>query len=316
MRVAAGTRPRFYSMPRVKLSRNRVVRRSHIKYVGLQVSTILKYRKAVARFFAWLKASEYCIPNTLAALDNRAAEYVNELYQDDLPLGWATDFISGIKRLYPDSKRQLDTASSYLRNWQKATVRTRAVPVTLECVQPMAAVAYVRDRPQFAQALLLGFAGLLRVSELLHAKMGHIIFLKHDYVILTLADSKGANRSGQPETVVFRDAALIAQLKARWVAEGSDALLCEGTYGSFMREYKDIGSFLGIRTPAFTPHGLRRGGATWHFSLYFLSIKHRSMDAGVTSVLLGSISMRPWPSPALENYHPPPLTGWLGLLVV
>ena len=133
----------------------------------------------------------------------------------------------------------------------------------------MAAVAYVRDRPQFAQALLLGFAGLLRVSELLHAKLGHINFLKHDYVVLTLADSKGANRSGQPETVVFRYAALIAQLKARWVAEGSDALLCEGTYGSFMREYKDIGSFLGIRTPAFTPHGLRRGGATWHFSLYF-----------------------------------------------
>lgn len=59
-------------------------------------------------------------------------------------------------------------------------------------------------------------------------------------MILTLPDSKGANRSGQLETVVFKDTAIVAQLRARCISEGSEANLCSGTYGSFAREYKDI----------------------------------------------------------------------------
>lgn len=173
MRVAVCPRPRLCEMPRVKMCRKKVVRRSHIKYVGLQVSTILK-----------CEASEFSIPGTLTALDSRAADYVNELYQDDLPLGWATD--SGLKRLNRNSRRHLETSSSYLRNWQKATVRTRAMPVTLECIQAMATVAFIRGRSELSQALLSGFVGLLRVSELLHTTLGHMNFFKKDYMVLTL----------------------------------------------------------------------------------------------------------------------------------
>ena len=90
-----------------------------------------------------------------------------------------------------------------------------------------------------------------------------------NFAVLTLPNSKGASRSGQPETVVFKDRALIAQLKARWVSEGSASFVCTGTYGSFTREYKELGRFLGVRSDAFTPHGLRRGGATWHFWIIF-----------------------------------------------
>ena len=68
-------------------------------------------------------------------------------------------------------------------------------------------------------------------------------------MILALPESKGASRSGQPETVVCNDPALVAQLKARWITEGS--------YGSFTREYTNIGRFLGIRNDALTPHDLR-----------------------------------------------------------
>ena len=53
------------------------------------------------------------------------------------------------------------------------------------------------------------------------------------------------------------------------MSEGSESLVCAGTYGSFTREYKELGRFLGVRSEAFTPHGLRRGGATWHFGLFF-----------------------------------------------
>lgn len=118
------------------------------------------------------------MPESLADLDISSAEYINELYQDDLPLGWASGFVCGLKRLYPNCKRQLETASSYLCNWQKATVRTRAMPITLECVQAMANIAYIRKRPEIAHALLLCFPGLSRVSEVLSAKLGRFNFLR------------------------------------------------------------------------------------------------------------------------------------------
>ena len=107
------------------------------------------------------------------------------------------------------------------------------------------------------------------MSENIIAKLEQFNFLKDDFIVLTLPNSKGASRSGQPETVVFKDRFLIAQLNARLMAEGSESLVCAGTYGSFTREYKELGSFLGVRSDAFTPHGLRRGGATWHFGLFF-----------------------------------------------
>lgn len=157
------------------------------------------------------------------------------------------------------------------------------MPLTLECVQAMAAVAYIRKRLEMAQALLLGLAVLLRAGELLYATLGHLNFLKDDFMILTLLDPKGASRTWQPESVAFKDKALTSQIETRGLAEGNDALLCGGTCGSFTSEYKDLGRFLGVRSDALTPHGLRRGGVTWHFSLFFMMKERRVMGDGRTS---------------------------------
>ena len=86
-------------------------------------------------------------------------------------------------------------------------MRARAIPLSLEFVQAMATIAFIRKRPQMAQALLLGFAGLLRVGKLLQARLGHFNSLRPDYMIMTLPESKGASRSGQAEFVVFSDKA-------------------------------------------------------------------------------------------------------------
>lgn len=102
-------------------------------------------------------------------------------------------------------------------------MRTRAMPLTLECVQAMAIVAHIRKRPEMAQALLLGFVGLLRVGEFLNTKLSNFNFLEQDYMILALLESKGSARSAQVESVVFRDKVLIAQIKGRFLVEGSDA---------------------------------------------------------------------------------------------
>ena len=92
------------------------------------------------------------------------------------------------------------------------------MPLTLDVVQAMAAVAFTRKRPQMAHALILAFAGLLRVGEVLQMKLGHFNFLNGNYLIITFPDSEGASRSGTPESIVIRDPDLISQLRSDFPA--------------------------------------------------------------------------------------------------
>ena len=93
------------------------VHKAHIKVAGLQPSTIHKFKCGIARFFNWIKLSEVAVPASLEDLDLLSGEYVNHLFQDDLPLGWESDFVCGLKRFYPRCRFSLQIASSYLRNW-------------------------------------------------------------------------------------------------------------------------------------------------------------------------------------------------------
>ena len=75
-----------------------------------------------------------------------AGEYLNFLYQDDLPLRCTNDFLNGLQRLYPRCRLRLPTANLYFRNWQKATKRVRALPLAEETVRSMATCAVLRKK--------------------------------------------------------------------------------------------------------------------------------------------------------------------------
>ena len=141
--------------------------RSHLKYAKLQPYTLHRYRVAVDRFFSYLLEFILPMPTSMDMLDELASEFINHLYQDDYPLGWANDFLCGIKRLYPKCRRKLDISSHYFSLWTKTVSRTRAIPLTEDLVKGMAAVSLMRGSPRFAACLLLGFVGLLRTGELL-----------------------------------------------------------------------------------------------------------------------------------------------------
>ena len=90
------------------------VYKAHIKLAGLQPGTIHKYKCGIARFFNWIKVSELSFPSSLEDLDHIAGEFVNHLFQDDLPLGWGNDFVCGLKRFYPRCRFSMQITSSYL----------------------------------------------------------------------------------------------------------------------------------------------------------------------------------------------------------
>jgi hypothetical protein len=127
-------------------------RKPHLKFVSISPATTRRYKIAVHRCFAWRKSAGHPSIKNLSQLDQLGGEYLNFLWQDDSPLYWAGDFLSGLKRLYPVCKKHLDTTKLYYNNWVKVTPRKRAFPFTLELIRGVAAMALIDDQPRLAGA--------------------------------------------------------------------------------------------------------------------------------------------------------------------
>ena len=97
----------------------RVVKKAHIKLVGIGSDSLKRYRTAVSKFFAWRKNSGIRPSTCFAELDNQAGEYLNDLYQTDSPQHWAADFLSGLKKIYPRTRGNLKISESYYKKCGK-----------------------------------------------------------------------------------------------------------------------------------------------------------------------------------------------------
>ena len=249
--------------------RRKAVKRSHIKYEGIQPHTAKRYRIAITRFFDYLDLHDCFVPDSIEELDEAIGEFINHLYLDDLPQHWAADLISGFKRFYPKCRRHLETASLYHKNWLRVTVRTRALPASLDLVLGMAAVALLQGDPRLAFVVLLGFAGLLRAGEIVALTVRQLRLCGGgSLLVVTLPDSKSAKRKGSAEQVTVFDP-LVLQL-AMVVLRGlrPNDFIFQGTWKDLSHELKRLGATFGVHSPRFTPYCLRRGGATWHFTKY------------------------------------------------
>ena len=95
----------------VRSVRKTSTKQGHVKYARLQLSTIHKYNLAIKRFFVLLNFAEKDLPVSLDELDEATGEYINHLYQDDLPVGWASDVVCGFKRFYPKCRKSLQISA-------------------------------------------------------------------------------------------------------------------------------------------------------------------------------------------------------------
>jgi hypothetical protein len=77
------------------------VLRGHVKYEGVTQRTLQRYRRQVLRFFDYLDIYTVDWPCSPDEFDHVTGEYINHLYQEMDPYGYAGDFLSGIRR-FPD----------------------------------------------------------------------------------------------------------------------------------------------------------------------------------------------------------------------
>ena len=234
-----------------------------MKMLGTTLSTQIRYKTAIRRFFLYVKHILERPPETPGELGFAAAEFVNFLYQDDRPLYWAADFLSGFKRYYPTKKHCIEEASQYYRNWSSSITRMKACPFPIEFIQVMVSVAVTENNYELATLCLLAFVGLFRLGELFNLRLKQMDIVNDNFCVVTLFVSKTTG----PVAISIKDATLIRVLRKRIAEGGRDDLLYSGTYravGIFLRR---IAFLLGVPGDRFTGHGFRRGGATHLFRL-------------------------------------------------
>ena len=90
----------------------------------------------------------------------------------------------------------------------------------------MVGLAIIENRHDLAIALYLGFAGMLRASELCFLKLAHINVIGPLSAIISLRESKTAVRMANAEAELIKDACLVSLLKYR-IGRGNpqDALI-------------------------------------------------------------------------------------------
>ena len=184
--------------------------KTHLKWLGISSETNRRYKAAVKRFFEYVEIRFLKKPSSLRGLRFAAGEFVNFVYQDDRPLDWAGNFLSGMKRLHPESKPALDTAQLYYNNWRKSVTRTKAFPYTLPMAMGMASTLVSEGQSRFAVVVLLAFAGVFRLGELMFLKLYQIDVVIDIFCLITLSNSKA---NGGPVSVIIRDQVVIKLLR-------------------------------------------------------------------------------------------------------
>ena len=190
---------------------HRVIPKRHLKYVGISDKTAARYRKQLLKFFEYVDLHGHKMPNSMEKLDFLAGEYVNHLYQEMEPYGYAGDFISALRRYYPACRRHVETAGLFFKNWKRGLSLRQALPIPADILCGMAGAAIAEGSPRTAVTLLIGFRGLLRTSELVNLKKNQISIVScGSLLVISLPDSKGAKRKHITEQVLIHDKNIIA----------------------------------------------------------------------------------------------------------
>ena len=220
----------------------------------------------IKRFFVWLSSAEKTLPVSLDELDEAIGEYIKHLYQDDLPVGGASDVVCGFKRLYPKCRKSLQISAGCLRNWNKNVSRTQALPLMSDILMSLVVVSPMRGETRLALAFLFGCTCLLRTGEIVSLTRRQPTFSGGGTQLhIALPGSKGAKRLGRPASAMLKQPHIVKFIaKAVEHMEPSE-LISIGSHASLGRDLTRICLRFGFSHRNLTPYGLRRGGATWLF---------------------------------------------------
>ena len=174
-------------------------------------------------------------------LDYAAGEFVNHLYQEGDPYGYAGDFVAGLRRFFPQCRRHVVTTRLFFfNNWKRGLCLRQALPIPVDLLQGMAGAAIALGKHNVAAALLIGFCGLLRTSEMVNLRKRQVQLLRHGTrMVINLTGITGAKRNHIVEHIIIHDEGIVicaaiilkyldeGDFLLRWQLRGACNIICQ-----------------------------------------------------------------------------------------
>ena len=245
----------------------REVKKLSLKYQGIAQTTRKRYEAQLKIFFHYLSLRDVPLPSTWRRLDRLVADYIDHMFQEGAPVGYAGDLLSGLSRWMPGSRNNMPTARLWFRDWCRDVVRKRALPIPVFALNGLAGIALAMDRLDLAVLLPVGFVCMLRTCEIYSLKKEDIMFNPSGKTAIIALQQTKTSGPNTEEAVVY-DQCLVNGLR-RLCSQTSAGKPLYSRPAKFLGEdLRWLGSLVGFSHNRFTPYSLRRGGATWHMHTY------------------------------------------------
>lgn len=195
------------------------------------------------------------------------------LFYTGAPKYLFAETINAVIDRFPTYKGCVSAAWGTLKKWEEAEPTERAMVMPASIFKAAVALALLWHWKRFAGALLLGFHGLLRPSEILPLRRGHLV-LPRDVLS---AEPVGYIKIVQSKTSRFMlrqhsrisDGMSLAFLDAVFGSLPRTELLFNCSFSAFRTRWNKLFGALGIptseRAKGITPKSLRGSGASWLF---------------------------------------------------
>ena len=219
-----------------------------------------RYFTQVSRFLSFLNSNGKPYPRSFLLLDQEVCNFIEELWEQGDPQGWASDCLSGLGHFIPACKPHLIGAWRLHRAWSRAELPCRAPPFTPLIVYAWAQQAVANYWTDVAVLLLLGFHTYARAGELFQAKVGDFVFDQNSGT-WTLPLSKSGQRQGATESLLLTDRFVIALLRNFCKQKLPGDRLSSASPGLLRKRLSTLLEQLNLSAP-YRWYSVRRGGAT------------------------------------------------------
>ena len=235
----------------------------HLRELGIASRTLRIYKREVSLFLSYLDACSIPYPASYHTLDLVLAEYINSLFQEGEPLSRAGWVLSGMKRLFPRCRKELQTSQQWFTNWTRSRVPQRATPIIWNMVQGLAGLCLEQQWYSLTLTLLLTFVFFLRVGEALNLTFDDLALdPTSKSVVLNLGYTKASKQFQQflahsDENFFVLISFLVSKL-------GFTGEVWPYSLSYFRTCFSGLCNFFDLASLHLVPYSLRRGGAT-HF---------------------------------------------------
>ncbi|CAK0833613.1 unnamed protein product [Prorocentrum cordatum] len=242
-------------------------RGTRLKLLRVTSTTLHRYRATAKRVLDFWDAIGLK-PSGPLDTDEGIAEYIEMLWSEGQPVSFANYAVVAIGFFFPSVKQSLGLSWGLLKAWRRCEPHVRALPFTPELILGMAALAIECDAVDIGTLLALGFAGLLRTTELFTLSKQQVAII-NDRVIVRLPETKTGYRKATTEMVVV-DCPIAVDLVKRWHAHAAPPDTISTRSPAQLRScLKKLLAFFHLEDFRFSWYSCRRGGAACDFIVVY-----------------------------------------------